>query len=313
MPPHLRWILRVLVSAVVLLVLLALVPIGLLSAAIARAPTHVLLAALLLFVAGHSAAAFKWRLLQGQDCGLPMLTILRAHFAGVVANLWLPGVIGGDVVRAGLALRQANRRSIVAIASLADRLVDSLGLLLLATVGLYLAGAPARGAREIIMAMAAAFLAGAGVAGLACWYLKTRSTSARARHLLEAVNLIGKRPGLVATAVAISIGVQVTFILVNASLGEAVGMTAPFSAWLMAWPLAKLAALLPISAAGIGVREAALVALLHPFGDSAEAILAAGLLWQGVFIAGGLIGWGALLFVPSAPAAGGQRLQPSRE
>jgi hypothetical protein len=51
---------------------------------------------------------------------------------------------------------------------------------------------------------------------------------------------------------------------------------------------------------------------MRPFGDSPEAILAAGLLWQAVFIIGGLLGWGALLLVPSAPAAG-PRLQASRE
>jgi uncharacterized membrane protein YbhN (UPF0104 family) len=312
MTPHLRWLLRALVSAAALLILLAFVPVPLLSAGIAQAPAHVLLAALLLFVAGHLAAAFKWRLLQGQDSGLPMLAILRAHFAGVVANLWLPGVIGGDAVRAALALRQTSHLATVAVASVADRIIDSAGLLLLSGIGVLLAGARSGRASEIVLLSAGAAAAAVAVGAPGYVYLRSRASSDRARRLLDAIDFIVKRPGLVGTALAISIGVQVTFILVNAGLGRAVGMDAPMAAWFMAWPLAKLAALAPISVAGIGVREAALVVLMRPFGDSPEAILAAGLLWQAVFIIGGLLGWGALLLVPSAPAAG-PRLQASRE
>jgi uncharacterized membrane protein YbhN (UPF0104 family) len=59
--------------------------------------------------------------------------------------------------------------------------------------------------------------------------------------------------------------------------------------WLFAWPLAKLAAVLPLTQGGMGVREAALVALLTPFGAPGALVLAAGLVWEGVIIAGGLL------------------------
>jgi len=59
--------------------------------------------------------------------------------------------------------------------------------------------------------------------------------------------------------------------------------------WLFAWPLAKLAALLPLTQGGMGVREAVLVALLLPFGAASSLTLAAGLIWEGIIIAGGLI------------------------
>jgi uncharacterized membrane protein YbhN (UPF0104 family) len=46
-----------------------------------------------------------------------------------------------------------------------------------------------------------------------------------------------------------------------------------------------------VSLAGLGVREAALVAFLQPYGAPAALVTAAGLLWQSVLLAGGLIGW----------------------
>jgi len=46
---------------------------------------------------------------------------------------------------------------------------------------------------------------------------------------------------------------------------------------------------LPLTQGGIGVREAALVALLAPFGAPIHLVLAAGLMWEAVIIVGGLI------------------------
>jgi uncharacterized membrane protein YbhN (UPF0104 family) len=109
-----------------------------------------------------------------------------------------------------------------------------------------------------------------------------------------------QRPALVAAALVMSMCIQTAFILVNVYLGRAVGMTAPMSAWFMAWPLAKLAALIPVSAAGLGVREAALIVLMRPFGDPPGAVMAAGLLWQAVFIVGGVLGWAVFFLVPDS-------------
>ena len=54
--------------------------------------------------------------------------------------------------------------------------------------------------------------------------------------------------------------------------------------------LSKLVAILPISLGGVGVREAALVTLLVPYGAPREAVLASGILWQAILAASGLIG-----------------------
>jgi len=77
----------------------------------------------------------------------------------------------------------------------------------------------------------------------------------------------------------------------------------PLRLWLFAWPLAKLAALLPLTQGGIGVREAALVALLTPFGAAGHLVLAAGLVWEGVIVAGGLLSGGAAFLLRRAASS----------
>ena len=47
--------------------------------------------------------------------------------------------------------------------------------------------------------------------------------------------------------------------------------------------------MLPVSLGGLGVREAALVSLLVPFGADAASVVAAGLAFEAVIISGGLV------------------------
>jgi uncharacterized membrane protein YbhN (UPF0104 family) len=289
-----RWWMRAAVSGGALGLLLILVPVDELYVALRRVPGHLLLASVTVFIAGHLAAAFKWRLLQGHDIGLSTLTTLRAHFAGVVANLWLPSVVGGDVVRAGVVLRTATRPGVVALAGIVDRAVDTFALLMLAAIGVLFVGAPATDARRLLMLIGVALAVPGVLAIIGYKYLVARQANTKARRLLDLIQHALDRRGAIAASFVISAVIQAAFVLVNVGLGRAVGVVAPVSIWFMAWPLAKLAALLPVSVAGIGVREVALVSLMRPFGDDPAAIMAAGLLWQAVFMGGGILGWAVL-------------------
>jgi uncharacterized membrane protein YbhN (UPF0104 family) len=122
--------------------------------------------------------------------------------------------------------------------------------------------------------------------------MRFRRRLARLRHALRAVS---KRPKVLALGWVLGTCIQAAFLMLTAKLAVYCGLTMPLRAWLFAWPLAKLAALLPLTQGGIGVREAALVALMAPFGAPGPLVLAAGLMWEGVVIAGGLIA-GAVAF-----------------
>ena len=51
----------------------------------------------------------KWRLLvNAAGGGLSFRTAARAYYMGLFGNTFLPSIVGGDVVRAGVALRAAK-------------------------------------------------------------------------------------------------------------------------------------------------------------------------------------------------------------
>jgi uncharacterized membrane protein YbhN (UPF0104 family) len=148
--------------------------------------------------------------------------------------------------------------------------------------------------RKIFFVIAAAGGFGIAVAAVIALFFPARRfpflVRRRLVRLRRAWGSILKQPGAMLSALSMSLIVQITFIFLNVLLAEACGLNLPFRVWLFAWPLAKLSAAVPITQAGIGVREAALAALLLPFGVPAVLAVASGLAWDAVVVGGAIAG-----------------------
>jgi len=290
-----RWLARAALTAGVLAALLLSLPRERLFEAMLRVDVWLWLALLAGFVLGHGVAALKFRLL-ARAAGVPagVVETLRAHGAGLLANLWLPSLVGGDVVRAGLVARRHGRPEALGISAAADRLIDTAGLLGLAALGALTApGALDPRAGRALAATGAILLVALAGALLVLRGVPPDRLPARLARVAErgreALDGLLGRPATALVALALSLAVQAAFVLLNARLGAAVGIAVPFSIWLLAWPLAKLVALAPVSLGGIGMREAALAALLAPFGVEPALAVAQALVWETVMMAGGLV------------------------
>ena len=254
------------------------------------------LAALAGFVAGHMFAAAKWRWMIGG--AIPYRQALRAHFAGLAANLALPGVAGGDLVRAGLVMKGSARKTALAVGSLADRLIDTASLIVIAAIGAIWLGARAGVDVAALSAAAAATIAagGIGIAQLTNISRLARRIGAKGRFgaiiadVAAALDEMATRRGVLIGCILLSVAVQLAFACMNALIAIQIGVAAPVAAWVFAWPLAKLIATLPISFGGLGVREASLAGLMAPLGYPAAGVVAASLIWQTVLYAGGALG-----------------------
>ncbi|MHA1569426.1 MAG: lysylphosphatidylglycerol synthase transmembrane domain-containing protein, partial [Alphaproteobacteria bacterium] len=260
------------------------------------------------FLAGHAVAAVKWWLLAVSGSEVTFIAALRAHFAGLVANLCLPGVAGGDIVRAGMVIRGSRDKARVAVGSLVDRLLDIFGLILLAGAGGVLAAEFSDGSAAPLLAVAVLFVLSVAAILLATALaprLPSRiPLSNLAKKAASALAGFRRQPGKLAACLGLSMLVQSGFIGLTILLARSSGIDATVAAWFFAWPLAKLVAVVPISIAGLGVREATLATLLLPFGASAGGVVAVGLLWQSILFSGGLLGGLALLVSRKSKGAG---------
>lgn len=289
-------LLRVGVSAGTLLALLWLVPWHELLASASRLPPLVWLGTLAGFLAGHLLGTAKWRrLLNVGGAGLKATDAIRCYAAGLFANLCLPSIVGGDVLRAALAGRATRRPEAVVLAGVADRVIDVAALAMLAAAGGLLAPRviPGWGGEVLRVAtmLTLAVLPPALFLGLrrplARWPRRVRRPLGRA---LVALRRTARTPRASLLALGSALLIQGTFVLLNAWIGRSIGVDVPFAVWLLAWPLAKVAGLLPISLGGLGVRDATFAALLVPVGVPAALGVVTSLLWQSVLIAGGLVG-----------------------
>jgi glycosyltransferase 2 family protein len=302
----LKWFARAAVSATVVWLLLTHIPFGQVLAALRQASPWVLVVTIAITGGGHYLNALKLRLLLGESRDHVTSACVRAQFAGLVANLGLPGLAGGDIVRAAYLAPIVGLRR-VTVASIADRVIDTATNLIFVAIALPLAGLP--GPVETILRQAGVWIAGGiavGIAvafGLGLLFMRSRK-SALGRLWQTFLDLASRRKEL-AAAIGVSFLVQGAFVLTNAWVARQVGVTTAIAAWFVAWPLSKLVAVLPISLAGIGVREAALVLILSPYGAPREAVLASGILWQAFFVVMGILGFLVVQLVPYTPVAPG--------
>ncbi|HEV2386232.1 MAG TPA: lysylphosphatidylglycerol synthase transmembrane domain-containing protein [Candidatus Acidoferrales bacterium] len=308
-------LLRLAGSVAILALLFRIVPFHQAWEALRRLPPLVWLAVLAAYLCAHTVGAAKYRLTLGRaGAGLTFVQALRCYFAGLFGTLLLPSVVGGDVVRVGMALRLAPNRAGVILGSLVDRLLDVAVLLTLAVIGVLLAPSTLGPAgRRILLMIAAAGLA-VGLAGLTVLLkLRARRFSYRRRRWLARLRLaarsVARRRERVLAAYGLGLLVQASFLTLTAFLAAACGLHLAVRAWLFAWPLAKLCALVPISQGGIGVREAALAALLAPFGAAAGLVVGVGLAWETVILAGGIVAGGAALAIARLPAGQSSSVQ----
>ncbi len=286
--------LKALVSFGLLAVLLTVLPWSDLRAAAGRLPLTLWLLVVALFLFGHTLGVFKWRLMVNVGrAAVGRLDAVRCYSAGLFANLCLPSIVGGDVLRATLAARSSRRPEAVVLGSVADRMIDVASLGLLVIVGGFLA-------HDVLPGWAGALMLGALVLALLAVTVALpvllrrplkrwpRSLRRRAGRSLAGLRRLSRSPRAALVAGSIALSMQVGFVLLNAWIGRTIGIDVPLEVWFLAWPLAKVAGLLPVSLGGLGVRDASLGALLVPVGVPVAYGVVASLIWQTVVIAGGL-------------------------
>ena len=285
---------RVIVSLGMLAVLVVVLPWSEVLAAVTAMSGAVWVAVWLTFLAGHLLGSFKWRLMvNASRSNLRSVDAVRCYAAGLFANLCLPSIIGGDVLRATLAAQATKRPEAVVLGSVADRVLDvgALGVLIVGG-GLVIgnrvpgwAGAAMSAGLLLAVVVLTIGLILAVRRPVRRWPRKARRVIARS---LVALRRLWRTPERAVLALGLALVLQGAFVLANAWIGRSIGIDVPLAAWFVVWPLAKVAGLMPISLGGLGVRDATQGALLVTLGVPAAQGVVASLIWQSVLIGGGL-------------------------
>jgi hypothetical protein len=311
-----RLLFKLIVSAAIVAILVRWVPWRTLKSSFDRLSPGFALAILAGFLACHAFGTLKWRMVAASaGARLSLRAAYECYGAGLFTNVFLPSIVGGDVLRALLAGRRSGRMEAAILGGAADRLIDVAAVGALALAGSLAVGVTQRGTSRPIVALGVVLVSVVVAASLpfvlrmklARWPPRLRRRIARA---LVALRRQARAPLTLFASFAGALVLQSALVALCALIGRRIGIEAPASAWLFAWALAKLAALLPVGLNGIGLRDAAFASLfagfianVAPVEERRALALAASLLWQGVVVAGSLCAGAAWrLFAPAHAA-----------
>jgi hypothetical protein len=290
LPAGLRWALRAGVTLAVAAYIVVHVHLADLGAALRDVRPGMLGVALALYLAGQLMSAWKWGLL-GRAVGFDRsnLDYARFYFIGMFCNLLGPSTVGGDVAR-GLYLGDGRRPGLALNSVVFDRLSGLAFLMALGAAALLL------GPRYDLPWPLVATIVGGGVGLLAGWWMCPRLVRLlppgnRMRRMVE-VDLapFWKAHGVLVRVGVVSLVFHLSQVGVQYVVARAAGAAVPISYCLVYHPVISIMAALPVSIAGLGVREGGYLYFLTRAGYGDSVAVTIGLLWFGITVVAGLVG-----------------------
>jgi uncharacterized protein (TIRG00374 family) len=250
-----------------------------------------------LYFLGYLISTVRWRLLlHAEGIHLSLTRLALVYFQGAFFNLFLPTLIGGDVVR-GVSIYRLTGGHPASLASiLVDRLTGFAALLGIALVALAASSAqiPDPQVAGMVLGMAVLFVGLVGI--LMNARLKHCVTRAlrlvgldrfevKIEALVDAVHRYRTHRRALVQALAYSVLLQALIIVTYALVGRGMGVPVPIAYFFLYVPLITVLAMLPVSVAGLGVREGSVVYFFGRLGVDPAAALSMSLVWFSLTVA----------------------------
>ncbi len=233
------------------------------------------LAASLLYIASLLGATVRWKLLLPERFTLRRLFSL--YMIGSFFSSFLPGVIGGDAVKAYYLNKDAKKLSLTVASIFMDRYLGYVALILLGMMGFPFAFGLIGGSPYIwVMPL---FFAAFVVGSLLFFGLQLGRRFNVVSEFYEYFMTFRDKKMIVLKAVLISAVIQIMGFSAVALLSSAMGEHIPFSMMFVFLPIVITITTLPISISGIGVREGTFVLLFGLIGVRSEAATSLSLAW----------------------------------
>lgn len=243
-----------------------------------------------------------WLLIRVHGLGHTYGNLVKVTYIGALFNNLLPSSTGGDLFRMYHIYRQGHGAAIAVSPIATERVVGLLCMVGLATVTIFQFSTES----QFFQALRALlfWLLACGVAGVAVvsfprtYYVFHRFLERWARFrvvagvlgITEAAHTYLSRPYLLISLVLLSLTLQGFQILIFVILGSGVDASLAATQYLFIVPVILVAASIPVTVGGLGVREAAAVTLFTAAGMSQENAAAVSLLFIPVLLLSGLPG-----------------------
>lgn len=276
-----KFILRLIITLLILTVIVRSLETQQVWETVRQANLSLLLLAILLQSGSTAVSAYRWQvIMQNLGFGQNFAFYWQSYFKGMFFNQGLPTSIGGDAVRVLDIASRGFRKRDALYGVLVDRVIG-LGALMSLSLLSYLFNPhllPAAIYRPVLMMFCA------GLIGLLSLFIISKTQWLKHYPKLAIIEILfnkltqsfhANRSLLSALSLLIPLLALLGFFVT----GWALGLRYPLMTYFAIVPLALVLTVIPVSIAGWGVREGALVGLFSLIGANKAAVLTMSLLY----------------------------------
>ncbi|NKB42834.1 MAG: hypothetical protein GKS03_01020 [Alphaproteobacteria bacterium] len=274
------------ISAALLIFVLRRLDLGAVGDALSRLTPETILVAAALYLLAHGLNGVKLQVLMSDR---PLLDLVRYTFVALYYGTVLPGQLLGDAMKAYRLVRPGDDGAAVVAAVVVDKITGLAALVLITGLALLI---DPRGFPNAFPALSFALLSGLILALLLPLVVpKFPSVLDNALgRFLRAWHASARDWGPLVASLITGIAFQVLAVIVVAYIGTGMGISLSFPAWVAVVGLVSLILLLPVTIAGVGLREGGLVILLGFVGVAPADAVALSFALLGYTLFGAVVG-----------------------
>ncbi len=233
------------------------------------------ISAVFLYICAQFLSTVRWKLLLPETLGMRKLFSL--YLIGAFFNTVLPGLIGGDAVKAFYLYRATGKSSLSLASIFMDRYIGFVMLIIICTIVFpfgysYFHNSPVFWIFPFIVLV---FI----VTSFLTFGLRFGKRIQMLSEFYDYFHYYRNQKGIILKALLLSAVVQVTGFCAVYILALGLGVDIPFLACLVFVPLIIMFAAVPLSISGIGIREGAFVLLFGLIGIRQDVATALSLSW----------------------------------
>ena len=269
-------------------------------AQIGRRGLGLIIISFLTTLVGIVLSGYRWqRVLDALEVPSRMRDLVELQLAGMFAGNFLPSTVGGDVVRATW-LAKLNKLGADSAASVVlERLTGWLVLPLLVLAGMFIDPGilDLGGISKVILLVALLTLCGlvAIVAVFRSAHLTRKIRRVKAvgevlQSLYSGLGKVQRRPSTLLPVFGWAFMYQLCVLLASIFAAQALHISIGWKEMLVFVPTVAMLQVVPLTIGGLGVREGALVLMLHPLGIGSAQAIAFGLLVYAINVGASLLG-----------------------
>ncbi len=277
------FILKISITLCLLIFLFGKTDLGALFVVARNADIPKMLLAFFLFIFLNFLVVLRWRLLlKGLSVPVSFARLVSSYMASLFFNLVLPGTVGGDVVRTmDIAGHTKTHSSGILATVILDRVAGFFGLFTVLACALVF-GYGVLGEDNIflvalILLLIMVFLAGIMFSNrffkAVFGFLPFVKFKDYLLKIHQATRSFKHKTDILAGAWCLSVIIQAGLSVLYYFFAQAIGLDMKFIYFLLFVPVITVFSVIPISLGGLGVRDAACVAIFTKAGVAAEKAL----------------------------------------